>query len=103
MAQDWLQAAKAENFVISSSRLLIRPLAEQDLQLYLDLYTNTASMAFVGEPLLPEKAKHSFQIALGLNANTPFKRLFLTIVAYGQSAGLCAINQWNSETAEVEV
>ncbi|GAA0671477.1 GNAT family N-acetyltransferase [Rheinheimera tangshanensis] len=103
MATEWLYAATAEHFVISSSRLLIRPLAEQDLQLYLDLYTNTASMAFIGKPLLPEKAKHSFQIALGLNANTPFKRLFLTIVAHGQSAGLCAINQWNSETAEVEV
>lgn len=51
MAQDWQQAAKAENFVISTSRLLIRPLAESDLQLYLDLYTNAETMVFVGEPL----------------------------------------------------
>lgn len=103
MAQDWLQAAKAENFVISTSRLLIRPLAEQDLQLYLDLYTNTETMVFVGEPLHPEKAINSFQSALRLNAKTPFKRLFLSIVEQGQCAGLCAINQWNSETAQVEV
>jgi hypothetical protein len=37
MTTDWQLAAKAENFVITTSRLLIRPLAEQDLQIYLDL------------------------------------------------------------------
>lgn len=103
MARDWQQAAKAENFVISTSRLLIRPLAAQDQQLYLDLYTNTETMAFVGEALQPEKVKNSFQIALRLNAKTPFKRLFLTIVEQGRSVGLCAVNQWNCETAQVEV
>lgn len=103
MAQDWLQAAKAENFLISTPRLLIRPLAETDLQLYLDLYTNPETMAFVGEPLSAEKASSSFQIALRLNAKTPFKRLFLSIVVQGRNAGLCAINQWHSETAEVEI
>lgn len=103
MALDWQQAAKAENFVITTSRLLIRPLAEQDLQLYLDLYTNTETMVFVGEPLSQDKAISSFQIALRINAKTPFKRLFLTIVEQGRCAGLCAINQWNSETAQVEV
>ncbi len=103
MAQDWQQAAKAENFVISTSRLLVRPLAESDLQLYLDLYTNAETMVFVGEPLPQEKAINSFQSALRINAKTPFKRLFLTIVEQGRCAGLCAINQWNSETAQVEV
>lgn len=103
MAQDWQQAAKAENFVISTSRLLIRPLAESDLQLYLDLYTNAETMVFVGEPLPLEKAINSFQSALRINAKTPFKRLFLTIVEQGRCAGLCAINQWNSDTAQVEV
>ncbi len=103
MTTAWLEAAKAENFVISTSRLLIRPLAAQDEQLYLDLYTNAKTMAFVGEALQPEKAKNSFQIALRLNAKTPFNRLFLTIVDQGRCAGLCAINQWNIETAEVEV
>ena len=103
MDLDWQLAAKAENFVISTSRLLIRPLAESDLQLYLDLYTSTETMAFVGEALQPEKAKNSFQSALRINAKTPFKRLFLTIVEQGRCAGLCAIDQWNSETAQVEV
>ncbi|CAI3790652.1 GNAT family N-acetyltransferase [Rheinheimera sp. MM224] len=103
MNTDWQLAAKAENFVITTSRLLIRPLTQQDLQLYLDLYTNTETMVFVGETLQAEKAKNSFQIALRLNAKTPFKRLFLTIVEQGRCAGLCAINQWNSETAQVEV
>lgn len=103
MTTDWQLAATAENFVITTSRLFIRPLAEQDVQLYLGLYTNTEIMAFVGQPLLPAKAINSFQIALGLNATTPFKRLFLAIVDQGQSAGMCAINQWSSETAQVEV
>lgn len=103
MTLSWQQAAIAENFVITTSRLLIRPLAESDLQLYLDLYTSAESMVFVGEPLPPEKAINSFQIALRLNANTPFKRLFLSIVEQGQCAGLCAINQWDFEAAQVEV
>lgn len=98
MALDWQQAAKAENFVISTSRLLIRPLTESDLQLYLDLYTNAETMVFVGEPLPQEKAINSFQSALRINAKTPFKRLFLAIVEQGRCAGLCAINQWDSET-----
>ena len=103
MTLDWQLAAKAENFVITTSRLLIRPLAEQDLQLYLDLYTNAETMVFVGEPLPQEKAINSFQSALRINAKTPFKRLFLTIVEQGRCPGLCAINQWNSETAQLEV
>lgn len=103
MTTDWQLAAKAGNFVISTSRLLIRPLAEPDLQLYLDLYTNAETMVFVGEALQPEKAVNSFQAALRLNAKTPFKRLFLAIVEQGRCVGLCAINQWNSETAQVEV
>ncbi len=103
MNTDWHSAAVAENFEITTARLLIRPLAEQDLQLYLDLYTNAETMVFVGEPLLPEQAAHSFLVALRLNAKTPFKRLFLAITEQGRCAGLCAINQWNSETAQVEV
>lgn len=103
MTTNWLQAATAENFVINSERLLLRPLAEADLQLYLDLYTNPETMACIGEPLTQEKAKHSFQIALRLNAKRPFRRLFLSIVAQGRCVGLCAINQWHTETAQVEV
>ncbi len=56
----------------------------QNLQLYLDLYTNAETMVFVGEPLPPEKAINSFQSALRINAKTPFKRLFLTIVEQGR-------------------
>ncbi len=103
MNTDWHKVAVAGNFVIHTSRLCLRPLAEQDLQLYLDLYTNAETMMFVGEPLLPEQAAHSFQVALRLNAQAPFKRLFLAIAEHGRCAGLCAINQWNSETAQVEV
>jgi RimJ/RimL family protein N-acetyltransferase len=103
MKTDWPLAAKAQNFVITTSRLLIRPLTEQDIQLYLSLYTNADTMAFVGKPLQPGEAVNSFQIALRLNAEAPFKRLFLTIVDQEQAAGLCAINQWNSETSFVEV
>lgn len=103
MNTDWHKAAVAENFEITTARLLIRPLAEQDLQLYLDLYTNAETMVFVGEPLPPEQATHSFEVALRFNAKTPFKRLFLTIVEQGRCAGLCAINQWSSETGIAEV
>jgi RimJ/RimL family protein N-acetyltransferase len=103
MTVDWSRSAVAANFVISTTRLEIRPLAEQDLQLYLDLYTNAATMAYIGDVLCPDKARSSFQAALLLNANTPFKRLFLTVVQQEQAVGLCAINQWDSKTAQVEL
>jgi RimJ/RimL family protein N-acetyltransferase len=103
MTADWATAAVADNFVIQTPRVLIRPLAAEDEQLYLDLYTNAETMAFVGEPLSPEKAIHSFQIAMRLNAKRPFQRLFLVIIVQQHAAGLCAINGWQSETAEVEV
>ncbi|MBU1617955.1 MAG: GNAT family N-acetyltransferase [Gammaproteobacteria bacterium] len=103
MTADWTKVAVADHFMIQTSRLLIRPLTTQDQQLYLDLYSSTAVMAFIGPPLQLEKAKNSFQIALRLNAKVPFKRLFLAICRDDQPIGLCAINQWNALLATVEV
>ncbi|WP_233079530.1 GNAT family N-acetyltransferase [Rheinheimera soli] len=103
MTADWAKAAVADNFVIQTPRLLIRPFMPQDQQLYLDLYTSAEVMAFIGPPLDTEKAKNSFQIALRLNTKMPFKRLFLAICRDGHPIGLCAVNQWQSETATAEV
>lgn len=103
MKADWAEAAVADNFVIQTPRLTIRPLAQGDEQLYLDLYTSPQVMAFIGPTLDIEKARHSFQIALRLNAKVPFKRLFLAICFQNQPVGLCAINQWSAVQATAEV
>ena len=103
MTEDWAKAAVASNFVIQAPLLLIRPLVEGDEQLYLDLYTSRQVMAFIGPPLDIEKARNSFQIALRLNAKVPFRRLFLAICLNGYPIGLCAVNQWNAQTATAEV
>jgi RimJ/RimL family protein N-acetyltransferase len=103
MTADWATAAVADNFVIHTSRLLIRPLAAGDEQLYLDMYTSAQVMAYIGPPLDVDKAKHSFQIALRLNANIPFKRLFLAICIQDQLIGLSAVNQWDAKQGMAEV
>lgn len=103
MTANWGEAAVADHFVIQTERLLIRPLTVQDEQLYLDLYTSSEVMAFIGPPLQLEQAKNSFQIALRLNAKRPFKRLFLAICVQDQPVGLCAVNQWSAETTSAEV
>lgn len=103
MIEGWVEAAVAANFVIQTTRLFIRPLKVEDEQLYLDLYTSPAVMAFVGPPLDLEKAKNSFQIALRLNTKVPFKRLFLAICLNDQPIGLCAVNQWCAQLATAEI
>lgn len=103
MTGGWAKVATAELFVTQTPRVLIRPLADGDEQLYLDLYTSPQVMAFIGPPLELDKARHSFQIALRLNAEAPFKRLFLTICVQGQPIGLCAVNQWNARQATAEI
>lgn len=103
MTATWAEAAIADHFVIQTTRLLIRPLTVEDLKLYLDLYTSAEVMTFIGPPLDLEKARNSFQIALRLNAKVPFRRLFLAICLDGEPIGLCAVNQWNAQTAAAEV
>lgn len=103
MTADWAKVAIADNFVFQTTRLLIRPFIPEDQQLYLDLYTNTEVMAFIGPPLDIEKARKSFQIALRLNAKEPFRRLFLAICFDGQPIGLCAVNQWSTALATAEI
>lgn len=103
MNTNWQLAAIADNFFISTPRLQIRPLGEQDLQLYLDLYSNVDTMVFVAEPLTADQAANSFRVALSLNSKKPFKRLFLAIFEQGKAAGLCAINQWSEQKTQVEV
>ena len=44
----------------TTERLLIRPLAEQDKELYLSLYTDEKIMRHIGEPLSVEAAKNAF-------------------------------------------
>lgn len=103
MTAGWAKAAVADNFVIQTPRLLIRPLAAEDQQLYLDLYTNPATMRFISPAFANQKALESFRIAVRLNQKAPFKRLFLAILEQGEAAGICAISQWQAEDATVEL
>lgn len=103
MTADWAKAADADHFVIQTPRLLIRPLTVDDQQLYLDLYTDPATMRFVSPAFATQKALESFLIAVRLNQKAPFKRLFLAILDQGEAAGICAISQWQPEDATVEL
>lgn len=103
MTVDWSTVTAADNFVIQTPRLLIRPLLAADEPLYLSLYTSSAVMAFISSPLQLDQAKNSFQMALRLNVNVPFKRLFLAICFQDKPIGLCAVNQWNMQTKSAEV
>lgn len=103
MTMDWQRAAIAENFIITTARLLIRPLAEQDLQLYLDLYTDPATMKFISAAFAESKAADSFQIALRVNNKRPFRRLFLAITDKDSAAGLCAISRLDESHGEIEL
>jgi RimJ/RimL family protein N-acetyltransferase len=78
----------AKAFDFKWKNLHIRPLAVQDLQLYLDLYCSERVMRFIGAPLSVEHAKKSFMHALTLNANQLSERLFLTVTVDGADSAV---------------
>lgn len=78
----------------TTERLLIRPLAQQDKELYLSLYCDAKVMRNIGEPLTVEAAEKAFASTLRVIAQPEPKILTWTIVdkATNEAIGLQALN-----------
>src|SRR5260221_13747987 len=88
-----------------TQRLHIRRLVESDEALYCGLYTDAATMRYIGAPLSPERAMRSFRNALTWSNDQPTDpRLFAMIEKSTQRAiGLCAIQPFDAGTRRAEV
>ena len=92
-------------FSFETARLHLRPLAVQDQALFCDLYTDTETMRFIGQPLTPERAARSFLKAVAAWAEHPLGRVFLTVLekATQRALGICAIVQFDMDVSRAEV
>ena len=89
---------------IDTGRLLLRPLATGDAELYCGLYTDADIMRFIGTPLSRAGALRSFRKALRLTHAAVPSRLFLTVVekTTQQAIGLCSIESRVAERSGVQ-
>jgi RimJ/RimL family protein N-acetyltransferase len=87
-----------------SSRLWLRTLTRTDADLYCGLYTDAATMRFIGAPLSQPRALKTFGTALRQTMGRPVKRLFLAIVTrtQQQAIGICSI-ELHGRQAEIGV
>lgn len=87
-----------------TERLSLRLLAASDEDLYCELYTDVATMRFIGAPLSQDRAERSFRKALQLTHRHPMEQLFLTIIdrATRQTVGICSIQQFDERTRRAE-
>jgi len=94
----------AATIEFESGTLLLRALTRADADLYCGLYTDAATMHFIGAPLSRPRALQTFGTALRQTLGRPVKRLFLAILARTsrQAIGICSIELHGSE-AEIGV
>ena len=78
---------------LRSERLLIAPLIADDLGFYVSLYTDPATMTWIGTPMSPAAAARSLAVAVRCNAQVPLRRLTwtLTDTQHGMQVGLLAL------------
>ncbi|HEX5793089.1 MAG TPA: GNAT family N-acetyltransferase [Rheinheimera sp.] len=95
----------AKLFDFTWQDLHIKPLCEDDLQLYVDLYRNEKVMRFIGPPLLEEEAVASFGHALLFSKTPEGNRLFLTVRRRADSspAGIVSISHLDRKKQMVEL
>jgi RimJ/RimL family protein N-acetyltransferase len=84
---------------VNAGRISLRLLAAGDQDLYCELYTDAATMRFIGAPLSRERALRSFEKALQLThrgADT-MRHLVLAVIekASRQTIGICSIQQFD--------
>lgn len=92
-------------FDFTWQHLEIKPIADKDLMLYLDLYCNPRVMRFVGQPLTKNQAIQSFKHALRYNKHPEGERLFLTVKHIDDEApaGIVSISHFDREQKIVEI
>lgn len=88
-----------------SARLLIRSLAESDLELYCDLFSNAETMRYIGQPWTRTEAANAFSLALSAARCEPPKGLFLALIerTAQRSIGICTLQnfEWPLRRAEL--
>lgn len=95
--------ANPQRFQLQTTRLTIRPLAEQDRLMYCSLYTDPELMQFIAPVMAMEKAQQSFDIALRLNKQQPFKRLFLALYQHNSAVGMVGLSAVNPALKQAEI
>lgn len=78
---------------LRSERLLIAPLVAADLGFYVSLYTDAATMTWIGTPMTPAAAARSLAVAVRCHTQTPLRRhsWTLTDTQRGLQVGLLAL------------
>ena len=89
----------------TTERLLIRPLAEQDKNLYISLYTDAKTMRNISDPLSAEAAEKAFNITLKTMQKEKPKVMTWAIVNLqsNEIMGLQALNFQSTDMAEIGI
>lgn len=86
----------------TTERLLIRPLVEQDKDLYISLYTDAKIMRNIGEPLSIEAAENAFARTMKAMRKEKPKTMTWAIVTLAgkKSIGIQALSWQTTDTAD---
>ena len=76
---------------LHTTRLRMRPIEERDEALYVALYSDEATMQFVGPTLSAAGARRSFQSALRTVSASPARFVAIEDAMTGARAGLCGL------------
>lgn len=92
------------NDIATTDRLCLRLLAESDENLYCGLYTDAATMRFIGAPLSRERAARSFRKVLRLTHHLPCELLFATIFEKNtlQAIGVGSVRPFDERARQAE-
>jgi RimJ/RimL family protein N-acetyltransferase len=80
-------------FTVETERLMLRPIASCDEELYCCLYTDAETMRFIGPPLTRERALRSFHKLLEQCGRENASAMVMTAVekSTGHAVGICSL------------
>jgi len=87
------------------TRLILRPLLQDDAELYCQLYTDAETMRFIGTPLSRAQALRRFRRLLQrLQGDHPAPELFYAVVeqASARAVGICSLQRLDVRQRHVE-
>jgi len=89
----------------TTERLLVRPLAEQDKDLYISLYTDAKIMRHIGEPLSVEAAEKAFNSTIKAMRKSKPKVMTWAVVSLDNNEflGLQGLNWQTPDIAEIGI
>ena len=90
---------------IQTARLTMRPLSQEDEDLYCDLHADPDTMRFIGPPLSRQPALRNFHKVLASLGRRPVERVMLAIVETtgNRCIGIGALQDFEPERRRVEV